>query len=100
MAKYCSNCGCAVNENAVVCINCGCALQSEIAGIDKANMGLNILSFLFPIVGLVLFLVYMEKKPVSAKSYGLWALIGIVARFCLSACSMLLVKKGDAENEK
>lgn len=91
MAKYCSNCGSAVNENAVVCVNCGCALQLQTIGLDKPNMGLNILCLLFPIIGLILFLVNMEKKPVSAKSYGTWALIGFVAGFCLSACSFLLI---------
>lgn len=91
MAKFCSNCGSAVNENAVVCVNCGCALQSQVHGLDKPNIGLNILSLLFPLVGLVLFLVYMEKKPVSSKSYGTWALIGFICGVCLSACGMLLV---------
>lgn len=29
MAKYCSNCGSEVNENAIVCVNCGCAIKNE-----------------------------------------------------------------------
>ena len=28
MAKYCSNCGSEVNDQAVVCIRCGCAVQN------------------------------------------------------------------------
>jgi len=29
MAKFCSNCGKEVNENAVICVNCGCSLGNN-----------------------------------------------------------------------
>ena len=29
MAKFCSNCGKEVNENAVICVNCGCSLEGK-----------------------------------------------------------------------
>lgn len=29
MAKFCSNCGKEVNENAVICVNCGCSLENN-----------------------------------------------------------------------
>ncbi len=88
MAKYCSTCGKEIHENAVVCPHCGC--QVSPAYDDTPSMGLNILSLLIPIVGLVLFCVNYSNKPVSAKSYGLWALIGVVASFVLTSCVALM----------
>lgn len=91
MARFCSTCGKEVHENAVICVHCGCEIpQMQNTLDDKPNMGLNILSLFFPIVGLVLFCVNLEKKPTSAKSYGVWALIGFVAGICLSACTMII----------
>jgi len=87
MSKFCSQCGQEVNENAVVCTKCGCALASPPKVLDdNPSMGLNILSLLIPLVGLILFCVYFQTKPESAKSYGLWALIGLCASFLLTSC--------------
>lgn len=29
MARFCSNCGKEVNENAVICVSCGCSLENR-----------------------------------------------------------------------
>ena len=91
MAKFCSTCGKEIHENAVVCPNCGCAIQGAPAVNDTPSMGLNILSFLIPIAGLILFCVNINSKPKSAKSYGIWALAGVLAGFLLSACSVMML---------
>ena len=92
MAKYCSTCGKTVHENAVICPYCGCALAASLNSIeDKPSLGIKILSFLIPIAGLVLFCVYLWIKPISAKSYGLWALIGFITGILLSACSAVMM---------
>ena len=41
----------------------------------------SILSFIFPIVGLVLFLVWKNDKPTVAKSCGLCALVSFILSF-------------------
>lgn len=50
---------------------------------EKANVGLAIVCFLVPIVGLILFLVERDEKPKAAKTYGINALISFVLRIIL-----------------
>lgn len=59
-----------------------------------ASTGMRVLSFLFPIVGLILFLLDREKKPVAAKDELKWAGIGFgvgvlsyVLLVAIGACS-------------
>ena len=83
MTKYCSSCGKPIYENTVICPNCGYVVAGAGDPLeDKPSIGLRILSFLFPIVGLVLFCVFLGSEPTSAKSYGLWGLVGCIAGCC------------------
>lgn len=45
---------------------------------EKASVGLAILSYLFPIVGLIIFLVQKEKRPKTAKVSGICALVSFL----------------------
>jgi len=84
---FCPKCGAQMPEGAVVCANCANAAnagyQQVPAAEDKPSAGLNVLSFFFPIVGLVLYLVWMKDTPVKAKGCGKWALIGFIVSFVL-----------------
>lgn len=42
MAKFCSNCGKEVNENAVICVNCGCSLENNSSVNVTINNGSNV----------------------------------------------------------
>lgn len=53
--------------------------QQQPAASDSGNIGWGVLGFFFPIVGLILFLVWRTSKPNCAKIAGIGALIG----FCL-----------------
>lgn len=77
---FCKNCGAEIDDKAVVCPKCGVA-QSNIPQAsqnDAPNIGFAFLSFLIPIVGLVLYLMWHETHPLKAKSCGKGALIGFV----------------------
>ena len=76
--KYCSHCGAQIEDQAVVCVKCGCAVAPHTTEPDVPSTGLNIISFLFPVIGLILYLVYHEKSPTKAKSVGKWALISFI----------------------
>ena len=77
--KYCSQCGKELVDEAVVCPNCGCAVQAPVnPQEDKPSAGLNILAFLFPLVGLILFLVWKDTLPLRSKSCGKGALVGVI----------------------
>lgn len=44
---------------------------------DIPSTGLNVLSLFFPVVGLILYIVYADKAPKKAKAIGKFALIGV-----------------------
>lgn len=83
--KYCSQCGKELVDEAVVCPNCGCAVQAPVnQQEDKPSTVLNILAFLFPVIGLILFLCFQKTTPVRAKAIGKWGLDGVVVGVALS----------------
>ena len=81
--KYCRNCGTQMEDTAAVCPNCG-AMQEPtqtvnvtIQPADSGGFGWGLLGCCIPIVGLVLFLVWKDTKPKTAKSAGIGALVGV-----------------------
>ena len=89
--KYCSQCGKELVDEAVVCPNCGCAVQAPVSQQeDKPSTGLNILAFLFPLVGLILYLCFQNTTPVRAKAIGKWALIGFIVGVAFSILCVIL----------
>ncbi len=83
--KFCSNCGKEINENASICLNCGYYLKQPalISEDDAPSSGFAILGFFFPLVGLILYLVWNSTFPLKAKSAGKGALIGVITAVCL-----------------
>ena len=45
---------------------------------STGSIGYGFLGFFFPIIGFILFLVWKNDKPVSAKQVGIGALIGFI----------------------
>ena len=82
--KYCTHCGKEIMDAAVVCPHCGCPVNGGQAVDNTPSTGLNVVSFLLPLVGLILYLVYHDKAPQKAAAIGKWALIGLVAGIVLS----------------
>lgn len=75
---FCNKCGQELSEGAVVCPSCGAAQQETPAVVDKGGFGWGLLGCCIPIVGLILFLVWKDSKPKSAKAAGIGALVGVV----------------------
>lgn len=48
---------------------------------DSGSAGWGVLGFFFPIVGLILFIVWKSTKPRSAKNAGIGALISVIIGF-------------------
>lgn len=106
---FCKYCGTQIDNEAKFCISCGSSVSNSKAETVKAadgqalysqsnaqdfnvnNTGLNILSFLIPLVGLILYAVFYSKEPVKANGVGKWALIGfiigIVGYAIISGCA-------------
>ncbi len=72
---YCKNCGAMINDNAAVCPQCGVAQKPEV--VDNGGFGWGLLGCCIPIVGLILFLVWKDTKPNTAKAAGIGALVSV-----------------------
>ena len=75
---YCKNCGKEIDDKAVVCPACGVPQQDKPAVVDSGNIGWAFLGCCIPLVGLILFLVWKDQKPNTAKKAGIGALVGVI----------------------
>lgn len=81
---FCKNCGKEIDDKAVICPNCGVPTDNAATNTtgtnpaDAPNSGFAVLSFLFPLIGLILYLVWKDEYPLKAKSCGKGALIGVI----------------------
>ena len=91
---FCKNCGKEIDNNAYICPNCGVKVHDEEAERREQNaqadsgskVGWGILSFFIPLVGLILFIVWRNDRPQTAKVCGICALVS----FGLSILSSIL----------
>ena len=77
--KYCTHCGKELVDEAVVCPGCGCGVAGGAqvnSEEDIPSGGLNVISFLLPMIGLVFYILYHETTPIKAATAGKWAAIG------------------------
>ena len=75
---FCKNCGAQIDDNAVVCTSCGVAQNTAPAVVDNGGFGWGALGCCLPIVGLILFLVWKDTKPKTAKAAGIGALVSVI----------------------
>ncbi len=67
----CINCGSEIHDRAAICPCCGVAQK------DNGGFGWGLLGCCFPLVGLILFLIWKDQKPKTAKAAGVGALVGV-----------------------
>ena len=78
---YCRHCGKLTDENYEYCGYCGKKLDiapKQENPNDSGSFGFGVLGFFFPIVGLILYLVFEGDKPKRAKAAGVGALTGFI----------------------
>ncbi len=82
--KYCQNCGANTQRDQKLCLACNSPLWSSskaasaLAMKDQPDTGIAIISFLLPIIGLILFLAWNSSQPERAGSAGRGALAGVI----------------------
>lgn len=105
--SYCKHCGAELSEGAAFCPKCGAPqnaapapeqdlsqnqfpnqnqyqyqnqnpYNSQPPVTDSGSIGWGVLGFCIPIVGLILFLVWKDQKPRTAKVAGIGALVGVI----------------------
>lgn len=89
---FCKNCGKQIDDWATVCPACGVAqdsgYQRNNKPADNGGIGWGLLGCCIPLVGLILFLVWKDEKPNTAKAAGIGALVSVglsVVFYILSA---------------
>ena len=64
--------------------------QSDLDPNDMPSTGLNIISFLIPLVGLIIYLTEKDRSPKKASSAGKAALWGVGVSFVLTIISVII----------
>lgn len=106
---YCSNCGNKLNGNEDVCLKCGVMVNKRTNSSnnveDKPLVILNILSFINPVVGLILYLSMKKSTPNRAKKCGKYAIIGTIVSVVIFIIAgiilaVVLINTGNSEIAK
>lgn len=104
---FCQYCGTQQPEGVAVCSHCGRPLETtppvytpyppqpasypaRPASEDSGSWGWWVLGFFIPLVGLILFAIWQQDKPLSAKRAGWGALIGFIVSVVLSILLFVL----------
>jgi uncharacterized membrane protein YvbJ len=97
---YCSNCGNKINDNERFCPYCGAEQTGSskspahtVSSDDTGSIGWGLLGFFIPIVGIILYFVWKNEKPLNAKialkgaiiSYVSAAVLAVVYVICIFA---------------
>jgi predicted nucleic acid-binding Zn-ribbon protein len=88
---YCTNCGKKMNDNDMYCTNCGAKrnFKNESSNNDNNYPLFLAISLLFPIVGIVFYVLY-RKKSKKAKNYLIAALIRIALQIVVIVLAIFL----------
>ena len=97
---YCRKCGALIDDYAAVCPKCGTPQNggpnNPPPAADNGGFLWGLLGCCIPIAGLILFLVWKDTKPRTAKAAGIGALVCVIAslrrRFWASAQRCMPIK--------
>lgn len=93
---YCKNCGRHLAEEAIVCPACGVATEKfyqshPATKEDNPSVILKIASFIYPILGVILYIIYENKQPKCASSYMKHAIYGTLFAFVMVIFYIILI---------
>ncbi len=88
---FCKNCGKEIRDNAYVCPNCGVKVTKDDGNDSGSKVGWGILSFLIPVVGLILFCVWKKEKPAVAKVCGICALVSFIINVIVTILYVVII---------
>ena len=94
---FCKNCGSQIDDNAVACPHCGVATDNFYMnrGIapsynDAPSGGFAVLCFFFPVIGLILYIIWHDTMPLRARSCGKGAITGVIVEVVLVILMVVL----------
>lgn len=88
---FCKNCGKEIDDKAEICPNCGVRVKGSSGAGDAPSAGFGVLGFFFPLIGLILYLVWKSDFPLKARSCGKGALIGVIVSAALAVLYIVMV---------
>ena len=95
---FCKNCGSQIDDNAVACPHCGIATDNFYMnrGIapsynDAPSGGFAVLCFFFPVIGLILYIIWRDTMPMRARSCGKGAITGVIVEVVLVIILVVLM---------
>ena len=105
---YCPKCGKQLPDNSRFCPGCGASFnptsQPTVLPSQSVNAGFCVLSVLFPVVGLIFFIIWQREKPKQSKACGICALVALIVEFVagmiLGICLGLAIVKHIVEVHK
>lgn len=83
---FCVNCGKEIDEKAEICPHCGVRVKRSASAAfenDAPSAGFAVLCFFFPVIGLILYLIWKDDFPLRAKSCGKGALVSVIVSAAL-----------------
>lgn len=81
---YCTHCGEKIDYNLSTCPFCGKVVMSGSSlEDDKESLLLEVLSFLIPIMGFILWAITKDKTPIKANGIIKWAAAGFIFFFII-----------------
>ena len=101
---YCKKCGKELDDSYKCCPFCGAMVNEEenypqntvatnnkVASQDSGSIGWAFLGFFIPLIGLILYLVWHDNKPKTAKKCGVGALIGVISSIVFTILWMVII---------
>ena len=95
---YCSNCGNKINDNERFCPYCGAEQTGSskspahtVSSDDTGSIGWGLLGFFIPIVGIILYCVWRNEKPLNAKISLKGAIISYVSAAVLAVVYVICI---------
>lgn len=85
---FCKGCGKEIPNNIVNCPNCGTSCNNQV---DTGNVGWFFLGCCIPIAGLILYFIWKDEKPNSAKKCIIGFLVGIISIILLYIVYIFLI---------
>ena len=91
---YCRKCGALIDDYAAVCPKCGTPQNggpnNPPPAADNGGFLWGLLGCCIPIAGLILFLVWKDTKPRTAKAAGIGALVCVIAYVLMNVAAAVL----------
>ena len=82
---YCRACGKPISDVAVICPSCGAQQGTGVAQkTDNGGFLWGLLGFFVPIAGLILYLLWKDERPRTAKAAGIGALVSTIVSVVVS----------------